>query len=236
VKHRAALKAAILTSVHLHPSHIPLKSPPDSAETREPASARAGFSAVCLSVLLLAASTHVKSQLRTPAQYDTGNSHCVSPVDPPPLPDSLVAAQSTRTDSTETDLFPNESLQGSVELSADSANNDPDDPEVILLNGTISIQHRDGELTAENAQFDSRTNIATVDGDMSYRAAGLEVQSTDATLNVTDGTFELGESGYELGSGEVVAQGRARRITRDDLGSLRLKDATYTTCLLCTGV
>ena len=65
---------------------------------------------------------------------------------------------------------------------------------------------------------------------MSYRTQGLEVQSSDATLNIAEGTFELGESGYELGSGEVVAQGRARRITRDDIGSLRLKDATYTSC------
>ena len=206
-----------------------MNSSPDSAEPREPARARAGYSAVCLSTLLLAVSTTVKSQLQTPAQYETADSHCISPA-VAPLPDSAAAKKLASAASNETDFFPNESLQGSVELSAESANNDPDDPEVILLNGTISIQHRDGELTAENAQFDSRTNIATVDGDMSYRAAGLEVQSTDATLNVTEGTFELGESGYELGSGEAVAQGRARRITRDETGDLRLKDATYTSC------
>jgi len=214
-----------------------LKFPPDSAETREPASARTSYSAAyitdiplgLLPVLLLAISTNANGQLLTPTQYETADSHCVSPAVAPAtaLP---AATESGREESTETVSFPDDSLQGSVELSADSANNDPEDPEVILLNGTISIRHRDGALTAENAQFDSGTNIATVDGDMSYRTDGLEVKSSDATLNVADGTFELGESGYELGSGAVVAQGRAQQIIRDDIGSLSLKDATYTSC------
>ena len=214
-----------------------MKFPPDSAETREPASARTSYSAAyitdiplgLLPVLLLAISTNANGQLLTPAQYETADSHCVSPAVAPAtaLP---AATESGREESTETVSFPDDSLQGSVELSADSANNDPEDPEVILLNGTISIRHRDGALTAENAQFDSGTNIATVDGDMSYRTDGLEVKSSDATLNVADGTFELGESGYELGSGAVVAQGRAQQIIRDDIGSLSLKDATYTSC------
>jgi len=214
-----------------------LKFPPDSAETREPASARTSYSAAyitdiplgLLPVLLLAISTNANGQLLTPTQYETADSHCVSPAVAPAtaLP---AATESGREESTEKVSFPDDSLQGSVELSADSANNDPEDPEVILLNGTISIRHRDGALTAENAQFDSGTNIATVDGDMSYRTDGLEVKSSDATLNVADGTFELGESGYELGSGAVVAQGRAQQIIRDDIGSLSLKDATYTSC------
>ena len=214
-----------------------MKFPPDSAETREPASARTSYSAAyitdiplgLLPVLLLAISTNANGQLLTPTQYETADSHCVSPAVAPAtaLP---AATESGREESTETVSFPDDSLQGSVELSADSANNDPEDPEVILLNGTISIRHRDGALTAENAQFDSGTNIATVDGDMSYRTDGLEVKSSDATLNVADGTFELGESGYELGSGAVVAQGRAQQIIRDDIGSLSLKDATYTSC------
>jgi len=214
-----------------------LKFPPDSAETREPASARTSYSAAyitdiplgLLPVLLLAISTNANGQLLTPTQYETADSHCVSPAVAPAtaLP---AGTESGREESTETVSFPDDSLQGSVELSADSANNDPEDPEVILLNGTISIRHRDGALTAENAQFDSGTNIATVDGDMSYRSDGLEVKSSDATLNVADGTFELGESGYELGSGAVVAQGRAQQIIRDDIGSLSLKDATYTSC------
>ena len=214
-----------------------MKFPPDSAETREPASARTSYSAAyitdiplgLLPVLLLAISTNANGQLLTPAQYETADSHCVSPAVAPAtaLP---AATESGREESTEKVSFPDDSLQGSVELSADSANNDPEDPEVILLNGTISIRHRDGALTAENAQFDSGTNIATVDGDMSYRTDGLEVKSSDATLNVADGTFELGESGYELGSGAVVAQGRAQQIIRDDIGSLSLKDATYTSC------
>jgi len=224
-----------------------LKFPLHSAEPREPASARAGYSAVCITALLLAISTgasgqvnekvnnNVNGQFSTPAQYATDNTHCVSPT-VAPLPASLakpasqINTEPTGNYSTKPEFIPDESLQDSVELSADSANNDPNDPEVFFLNGTISIRHRNGELNAENAQFDSRNNTAVVDGDMSYRTQGLEVQSSDATLNIAEGTFELGESGYELGSGEVVAQGRARRITRDDIGSLRLKDATYTSC------
>ena len=238
MKHHAALKAVILRLCPKTPRAIHLKFTPHSAETREPAGACAGISAVCTAclstVLLLSIPTSAYSQLapgqlQPQTQYETADTHCVTPVVPATV-DPLTGTELKFTDATATEFFPDDSLQGTVELSADSANNDPEDPQVILLNGTISIRHRDGALTAENAQYDARTNIATVDGDMSYRSAGLEVESSDATLNVARGTFELGESGYELGSGEVVAQGRARRIARDDTGTLRLKDATYTSC------
>ncbi len=210
-----------------------MKLPPDSAEPREPARTRVANSIACITTLLLAISTNASGQsnvqITTPAPQDNDNAHCISPA-VAPLPASLTKAESTQKYPVRREFIPDESLQDSVELSADSANNDPEDPEVILLNGKIAIRHSNGELTAENAQYDARSNIATVDGDMSYRAAGLAVQSSDARLNIAEGTFELGESGYELGSGEVVAQGRARKITRDEIGSLSLKDATYTSC------
>ncbi len=126
--------------------------------------------------------------------------------------------------------YPNESLNDSVVLSADSAESDPLNPQQILLNGTIAITHRDGELKAENARYDPNTDIATVGGDMSYESAGLQVHSSDATLNVKEGTFELGESGYELTNGDVISQGRASRILRDNDGNLRLSNATYSSC------
>ena len=192
----------------------------------KPASARAGFSQeVKLSAsrvalftgLTLLTSAAAVAQTRQP--LFEGSQHCVTP-----------SGFATENNAQLTTPYPDESLQDSVVLFADSANSDPQDPEQILLNGEISIRHRNGGLTAENARFDPRTNIATVDGEMSYQSAGLQVRSSDATLNVAEGTFELGESGYELNNSNLVSRGRAQRIERNERGNLRLKDATYTTC------
>ena len=40
----------------------------------------------------------------------------------------------------------------------------------------------------------------------------------------------MGESGYEIESGDVVARGRAEQIKRDTKGRLNLDDATYSSC------
>jgi LPS-assembly protein len=121
-------------------------------------------------------------------------------------------------------------LGDSIELSADSAESAPDNPNDILLNGTISIRHRDGELKADNARYDPESNTATVDGELSYQAAGLRVHSSDALIDLGDGTFELGNSGYEVESGDVTSQGRADSIRRDGKGRLILDDASYSSC------
>ena len=127
-------------------------------------------------------------------------------------------------------VYPDESLKDSVELSADSAESDPLNPEQILLNGTIAIKNRDGALKAENARFNPTTNIATVDGKLTYESAGLQVDSSDATIDVKQGTFDIGESGYEVTNGNVVSQGRASGIKRNKSGELKLSEATYTSC------
>ena len=127
-------------------------------------------------------------------------------------------------------VYPDESLKDSVELSADSAESDPLNPEQILLNGTIAIKNRDGALKAESARFNPTTNIATVEGKLNYESAGLQVDSSDATIDVEQGTFDIGESGYEVTNGNVVSQGRASGIERDDSGQLKLNEATYTSC------
>ena len=85
--------------------------------------------------------------------------------------------------------FPNTSLGDRVILSADSAENDPAQPENIRLNGTIEIQHQDGKMSAENAIYNATTNTARVDGDMVYESEGLKVQSSNSTVNLADGTF-----------------------------------------------
>ncbi len=129
-----------------------------------------------------------------------------------------------------TAFSPSVDLADSVELSADSAESDPDNPASILLNGMISIRHRAGELHAENARYDPLTNIANVNGALSYQTDDLLVHSSDARIDLGDGTFQLGESGYEIESGDVVARGRAEQINRDTKGRLILDDATYSSC------
>jgi len=129
-----------------------------------------------------------------------------------------------------TSFTPSVNLADSVELSADSAETDPANPSDILLNGTISIRHAEGELKAENARYNSSSNTAEVDGDLSYQADGLRVHSSDALIDLQDGTFQLGESGYEVDSGELTAQGRAIKIRRDADGKLILDNASYSSC------
>ncbi len=165
--------------------------------------------------VIIFSATNAQAQSREVQDYR----HCSTEI----APNDLKFGQLSTT-------YPDESLNDSVVLSADSAESDPANPEQILLNGMIAIKHREGALKAENARYDPNTNIATVGGDMSYESAGLQVHSSDATLNVKEGTFELGESGYELTNGDVISQGRARQILRDNDGNLRLKNATYSSC------
>ncbi len=117
-----------------------------------------------------------------------------------------------------------------VILSADSANSDPNDPEQIILNGTIDIRHIDGAITAEDARYDTRTQSTIIDGELSFESNGLRVNSENANIKLDDGTFELGESGYELDNQELISRGRAQSIDRNQEGELRLKGATYTSC------
>ena len=126
--------------------------------------------------------------------------------------------------------FPNTSLGDRVILSADSAENDPAQPENIRLNGTIEIQHQDGQMSAENAIYNATTNTARVDGNMVYESEGLKVQSSNSTVNLADGTFSLGNAGYELDNGNLTSQGNAAEINRDKQGLLRLLGASYSTC------
>lgn len=128
------------------------------------------------------------------------------------------------------DQYPDESLGDNVILSADSAESDPDSPENIRLNGTIEIRHRGGAIAAENAIYNSNTNNASIEGDMTYESQGLRIHSNNAKLNTRDGTFALGESGYEIDSGDIMSQGRAGTIARDEEGLLRLGNASYSSC------
>lgn len=126
--------------------------------------------------------------------------------------------------------YPDESLGDKIILSADSAESDPESPQNIRLNGTIEIKHRGGAISAENAVYNADTNIANIDGDMIYESAGLRIHSNEATVNINDGTFNLGEAGYEVDGGEMLSQGKAGNIIRDKEGLLRLNNASYSTC------
>ena len=126
--------------------------------------------------------------------------------------------------------YPDPALKDAVMLSADSAESDSEDPEQIILKGKIAIENDVGILTADSAKFDPRTNTADVDGQVVYESEGLQVESADATLNIEEGTFTLGESGFEVVNSGVVSQGRAASIMRDIEGNLRLQGATYSNC------
>jgi len=155
----------------------------------------------------------------TYAQVSDNYSHCEIKQGQDIYSFQSVAAQTTRP-----------LLDDEVRLTADNAISDPADPAQILLNGQISIENSEGALTAENARYNTKTDTATIDGKVVYETEGLQLQSSDASLNIKEGTFIVGESGYEVANGEVVSQGRAKTILRDIKGNLKLEDATYTSC------
>lgn len=177
--------------------------------------------------MCLVCSGTAHSQIQTLQQYAEQIAHCTPP------PQAATTADSTSTAVVITDA-PGENQtelsDNAVVLSADSANSDPDDPEQIILNGTITIRHQDGEINAENARFDTRNQTATIDGEVTYQSRGLQVNSSDARLDVESGTFDLGESGYSLGNEERISRGRAETINRNEEGNLKLRNATYTSC------
>ncbi len=177
-------------------------------------------------VVCLVCSGTAHSQIQSLQEFADQIAHCT----PPP---AATETESNSTAATSADAFNNNRDQlpdDAVVLSADSANSDPDDPEQIILNGTINIRHQDDEITAENARFNTRDQTAVIDGEVTYQTEGLEVNSSNATLDVEDGTLELGESGYSLNNADLISRGRAKKINRNEEGNLRLKDATYTSC------
>ena len=126
--------------------------------------------------------------------------------------------------------YPDLSLGDSVILSADSAESDPESPQNIRLNGTIEIKHRGGAISAENATYNAETNITNIDGDVILESEGLRIKSSNAEVNINDGTFRLGEAGYEVDNGEALSQGNASNIVRGEDGLLKLSNASYSTC------
>ncbi len=184
----------------------------------------------CIAAMTFAGSSVANAQGQPATNIP--NAHCTTGLPSTNPGDTLAAPTLSQTNENEAgfDTTWDDQLKDAVILSADSANSDPNDPEQVVLNGTISIRHQQGAISAENARFDTRTNVATIDGEMKYESAGLQVSSSDAKLDVKNDTFELGESGYELDNDGIVSRGRAQRINRNQQGNLRLKDATYTSC------
>ena len=176
-----------------------------------------------LVAIALSATTGLQAQ--SVAEQTEGYAHCTTGIS-----GSGVTGSERYSFDRLANTYPKPELKDSVILTADTAESDPADPEQILLNGAISIEHSEGSLRADNARYDPRTDTATVEGKMVYESAGLQVHSSDASLNVKEGTFVLGESGYELNNTEVVSQGRAEQILRDIKGNLELHNATYSSC------
>ena len=117
-----------------------------------------------------------------------------------------------------------------IELSADSARSSERDVNLIELSGGISIRHQDGELAAESATYNTATGVATVSGDLSFVTRDLKVSGAKASVAMDEGTFALGQSGYEFNAGGVRSQGQASAIKRNANGSLTLENASYSSC------
>ena len=104
------------------------------------------------------------------------------------------------------------------------------DGDEFLLDGNTTIRYQDRELSAENARYNAMTGEVSVKGSLSFLGEGIQLESTDAFINMHDDVFRTGESIYELDFNGKRATGSASSMARLANGQFELNGATYSTC------
>jgi len=101
---------------------------------------------------------------------------------------------------------------------------------IYTLNGNTTITHQNRVLTAEDAQYNAVTGEVSVEGELSFEADGVRVQSKNAQIDMDDGLFSTEQAIYEFDINGKRATGAAKRMERNELGEFRLNGATYSSC------
>lgn len=100
----------------------------------------------------------------------------------------------------------------------------------FLLDGNTSIRFQGRELSAENARYNSITGEVSVKGSLSFLGEGIQLESSDAFIDIDDDVFRTGESVYELDVNGKRATGSANGMARLANGQFVLEGATYSSC------
>lgn len=101
---------------------------------------------------------------------------------------------------------------------------------IVTLTGNTSIKYQNRILNAENAQYNPETGEVSINGDLSFEADGVRMQSSNAQIDMDDNVFATDDSVYEFDINGNRATGNARHMERDELGHFTLDGATYSTC------
>jgi len=101
---------------------------------------------------------------------------------------------------------------------------------VVSLDGNTTITWQGRRITAENASYNTETGEVEIEGDLSFAAEGIQLESKSAEIDLDDNRFRSGESSYEIDLNGKRATGRARSMERLDDGSFVMEAATYTSC------
>ncbi len=93
----------------------------------------------------------------------------------------------------------------------------------------VELRFRDKRFATESASYDRARNSVDFEGRVTYSDSTVVVFAEGATLDATDGSVVLGESGFELP--QRPARGSASSIAVDDAEQLiSLTDVEFTTC------
>jgi len=102
--------------------------------------------------------------------------------------------------------------------------------DIVSLNGNTTITYLNRILNAEDAQYNPLTGEVTIDGELSFIAEGLKVESSNAKIDMDDNLFSTENSKYEFDVNGKRATGTAALMERNEEGNFSLDGATYSSC------
>jgi LPS-assembly protein len=100
----------------------------------------------------------------------------------------------------------------------------------FILDGNTTIRYQGRELSAENARYNPINGEVSAKGSVSILSEGIQLETTDAFIDIDDNVFRTGESNYELDVNGKRATGSATGMARLANGQFVLQGATYSTC------
>jgi len=101
---------------------------------------------------------------------------------------------------------------------------------IYTLNGNTTISHQIRVLTAEDAQYNALTGEVRVEGELSFLADGVRMESKNALIDIDDNLFSTADASYEFDINGKRATGDAAHMERNEQGLFTLDGATYSSC------
>ena len=101
---------------------------------------------------------------------------------------------------------------------------------IYTLNGNTTITHQNRVLTARDAQYNAETGEVVVEGELSFEADGVRIQSNNAQIDMDDNLFSADESTFEFDINGKRATGSAARMERNEAGHFSLEGSIYSSC------